>query len=63
MTDTSTQKGREARMRHLEARDIAALQKKQKKHRNLSALLQDKTGSGDNIPGGENDPFDYPEYE
>lgn len=57
--NTSTQKGREARMRQLEQRDISNLQSKVKKNRNLSAILQDKTGSGDNIPG-ISDPFDYP---
>lgn len=61
--DTSTTKGREARMRQLEQRDINNLQKKVKKNRNLSPLLDSKTGSGDNIPGGFNDPFDYPSNE
>lgn len=61
--ETVTQQGREARMNHLERKSILALQKKVKKNRNLSALLDSKTGSGDNIPGGYNDPFDYPSNE
>lgn len=60
MPDTSTQSGREARMRQLEEQEITKLKKKFGKNRNLGSLLQDKTGSGDNIPGGFNDPFDYP---